>query len=116
MRYSFSPTSFPPLVLLYVLASTLILGADSSICTKFSINGSTTTGYYFARHRFYDFRRIDTTIIAPDDYPNLSNSIVSKSVNDMSWKEDWDISVKPMPGSTDSTVPMQFTANNVYIG
>lgn len=97
----------------------MVLGADSSNagCTRFSINGSTTAGYSFSRHRFYDFRRIDTTPIAPDDtLPSLSNSTVSRSVNDTSWTDDWDVSVKTISDySTDSTILMQFTADNVYI-
>ena len=68
-------------------------GGGGAGCTKFSINGSTTpAGYLFARHRFYDFRRIDNNFVAPDE--TLSNSTVSRSVNDTSWTDDWNISVK----------------------
>lgn len=120
MRYLSYPTSYS--ATFFLASAIIVLGADSSSgssagCTKFSINGSTTPGYLFSRHRFYDFRRIDTTIIAPDDtLPNLANSTVSKSINDSSWTDDWDISVKAEPGySTDSTTLLQFTADNVYI-
>ena len=90
-------------------------GGGDAGCTKFSINGSTTpAGYFFTRHRFYDFRRIDNRFIAPDE--TLSNSTVSRSVNDTSWTDDWNISVKQLSDySTDSTVSLQFSADNVYI-
>lgn len=119
MRYPASPTSPSAIMVVFFLASAMVLGADSSSaeCTKFSINGSITAGYSFSRHRFYDFRRIDNTLIAPDDtLPSLSNSTVSKSVNDTSWTDDWDVSVKTISGySTDSTILLQYTADNVYI-
>lgn len=142
MRYPSSSTSFSAMVvLLFFLASStgIVLGDDSSSsssssssissssdggggggggagCTKFSINGSTTpAGYFFTRHRFYDFRRIDNNSIAPDE-TTLSNSTVSRSVNDTSWTDDWNISVKQVSDySTDSTVSLQFSADNVYI-
>lgn len=138
MRYPPSSTSFSAMaVLLLLMASStgIVLGEDSSYssssstsrssggggggggagCTKFSINGSTTpAGYFFARHRFYDFRRIDSNFVAPDE--TLSNSTVSRSVNDTSWTEDWNISVKNVSDySIDSTVSLQFSADNVYI-
>lgn len=135
MRYPSSSTSSSAMVaLLFFLASStgIVLGDDSSSsssssttstsgsdggagCTKFSINGSTTpAGYFFARHRFYDFRRIDSHFIAP--HQTLSNSTVSKSVNDTSWTDDWNISVKQVSDySIDSTVSLQFSADNVYI-
>ena len=90
-------------------------GGGGAGCTKFSINGSTTpAGYLFARHRFYDFRRIDNNFVAPDE--TLLNSTVSRSVNDTSWTDDWNISVKQVSDySIDSTVSLQFSADNVYI-
>lgn len=118
MRYPASPTSPSAIMVLYFLASAMVLGASSSAeCTKFSINGSITAGYSFSRHRFYDFRRIENTLIAPDDtVPSLSNSTVSKSVNDTSWTDDWEVSVKTISDySTDSAISLQFTADNVYI-
>lgn len=134
MRYPSSSPSFSTMVvLLFFLASSIgiVLGDDSTYssssstsstssgggagCTKFSINGSTTpAGYLFARHRFYDFRRIDNNFVAPDE--TLSNSTVSRSVNDTSWTDDWNISVKQVSDySIDSTVSLQFSADNVYI-
>lgn len=142
MRYPSSSPSFSTMVvLLFFLASSIgiVLGDDSTYssssstssassggggsggggrgagCTKFSINGSTTpAGYFFARHRFYDFRRIDNNFVAPDE--TLSNSTVSRSVNDTSWTDDWNISVKQVSDySIDSTVSLQFSADNVYI-
>lgn len=143
MRYPSSSTSFSAMVvLLFFLASSntgIVLGDDSNSsssssvsrssddgsdgggtgCTQFSINGSTTpAGYFFTRHRFYDFRRIDdnnNSIASPDE--TLSNSTtVSRSVNDTSWTDDWNISVKKVSDySTDSTVSLQFSADNVYI-
>lgn len=141
MRYPCSSTSFSAMVvLLFFLASStgIVLSDDSSSrssstssissssdgggggggarCTKFSINGSTTpAGYFFTRHRFYDFRRIDNNSIAPNE-TTFSNSTVSRSVNDTSWTDDWNISVKQVSDySTDSTVSLQFSADNVYI-
>lgn len=112
MRYLSSFTS-----IFLASAAGIVLGNDSSSagCTKFSINGSTTpAGYFFARHRFYDFRRIDNNFIPPDE--TLSNLTVSKSVNDTSWTDDWDISVKQVSDySTDSAVSLHFSADNVYI-
>lgn len=99
-------------------------GGDDAGCTKFSINGSTTTPtiarYFFTRHRFYDFRRIDNRFIIgpPDEKKTLSSNstVVSRSVNDSSWTVDWNISVKQVSDySTDSTVSLQFSADNVYI-
>lgn len=121
MRDLSSSTSFYDIVVLLFLGALagIVLGDDSSGCTRFSINGSTTTpaGYFFARHRFYDFRRIDNTFSVPDEtFSNLSNSTVSKSVNDSSWMDDWNISVKQVSNySTDSAVSLQFSADNVYI-
>lgn len=127
MRHSSSsPTPFSAviLLLLFFFWASAIIADDSSSgagCTKFSINRSITPGYFFSRHRFYDFRRIDTTTIitAPDDIAlpnNLSNSTVSKSVNDTSWTDDWDVSVKTIARySTDSAIPLQYSADNVYI-
>lgn len=124
MRYPSSSTSISAIVVLpFLLAlAGIVLGGDSGTsaggCTSFSINGSSTpVGFFFARHRFYDFRRIDNTFIAPEDTSlNLSNSSVSKFVNDSSWTDDWDISVKQVSDySTDSTVSLQFSADNVYI-
>ena len=118
-RYPASPASPYAIMVVFFLASAIVLGASSSSaeCTKFSINGSITAGYSFSRHRFYDFRRIGNTLIAPDDtLPSLSNSTVSKSINDTSWTDDWDVSVKTISDySTDSTISLQFTADNVYI-
>lgn len=123
IKYTSSPTSFSAaiVVIFWASAAIIVLGADNSStgCTKFSINRSITPGYYFSRHRFYDFRRIDTTVVTvPGDgaLPNLSNSTVSKSVSDSSWTDDWDVSVKTISGySTDSTLQLQYTADNVYI-
>lgn len=93
-------------------------GSGGAGCTKFSINGSTTpAGYLFKRHRFYDFRRIDdNNSIAPPDETLSNSTTVSRSVNDTSWTDDWNISVKKVSDySTDSTVSLQFSADHVYI-
>ena len=110
-------SSLYTLLLLFFAASvTVVLGDDSASCTSFQINGPTPA--LFAYHRFYDFRRIrnddnslrDSNSSLPD-----TMAVVSRSVNDSSWTDDWDGSVKPRPAPNDYTYPMQYTTNNVYI-
>lgn len=110
-------SSLYTLLLLFFAASVnVVLADDSASCTSFQINGPTPA--LFAYHRFYDFRRIrnddnplrDRNSSLPD-----TTAVVSRSVNDSSWTDDWDVSVKPRPAPNDYTYPMQYTTNNVYI-
>lgn len=104
------------LLLSFAVSVNVVVADDSAFCTSFQINGPTPA--FFTYHRFYDFRRIQ------NDGSRLRNSnsslsdttaVVSNSVNDTSWTDDWDVSVKPRPAPTDYTYPMQYTTNNVYI-
>ena len=111
------PSSSCTLLLLFLAASVNVVLADgSAACTGFQINGPTPA--LFAYHRFYDFRRIrNDGNPPPDSNSSLSDTtaVVSNSVNDTSWTDDWDVSVKPRPAPTDYTYPMQYSTNNVYI-
>lgn len=110
-------SSLCTLLQLFLAASVNVaLADDSASCTSFQINGPTPA--LFAYHRFYDFRKIrNDNKPLPDGNSSLSDTtaVVSKSVNDSSWTDDWDVSVKPMPAPNDYTYPMQYTTNNVYI-
>lgn len=110
-------SSLCTLLLLFLAASVnVVLADDSASCTSFQINGPTPA--LFAYHRFYDFRKIrNNNSPLPDSNSSLSDTtaVVSKSVNDSSWTDDWDVSVKPRPAPNDYTYPMQYTTNNVYI-
>lgn len=110
-------SSLCTLLLLFLAVSVnVVLADDSASCTSFQINGPTPA--LFAYHRFYDFRKIrDDNSPLPDGNSSLSDTtaVVSKSVNDSSWTDDWDVSVKPRPAPNDYTYPMQYTTNNVYI-
>ena len=105
------------LLLLFLTASVnVVLAGNSASCTSFQINGPTPA--LFAYHRFYDFRRIRNVENPPRDRNrSLSDTtaLLSKSVNDTSWTDDWDVSVRPRPAPTDYTHPMQYTTGNVYI-
>lgn len=108
------------ILLLLVLAAlfNVVLADDSASCTSFQINGPTPA--LFAYRRFYDFRRMrnnDNPVLDTSSNRSLSDTtaVVSKSVNDSSWTDDWDVSIMPRPAPNDYTLPMQYTANNVYI-
>lgn len=110
-------SSLCALLLAFFAASVnVVVADDSASCTSFQINGPTPA--LFAYRRFYDFRRIrNDGNPLPNRNSSLSDTttVVSYSVNDSSWTDDWDVSVKPRPAPTDYTYPMQYTTNNVYI-
>lgn len=110
-------SSLCTLLLLFLAASVnVVLADDRASCTSFQINGPTPA--LFAYHRFYDFRRIrnnDNPLLDSNSSSSDTRAVVSKSINDTSWTDDWNISVKPRPAPTDYTHPMQYTTNNVYI-
>jgi hypothetical protein len=101
-------------VLCVALLATTAVSDNGNNCTIFSVNGSTPS--YFTYYRFYDFRDIHSTVSLLTDSSDPTAFPTSKSINDTSWTDDWEVKVESKPAVNDNTIAMQYIAANVYIG
>lgn len=113
-----------PLLTLSTSADTAYTDNNAN-CTCYLVNSSSTQAY-FTNHRFFDFRNYangspNQFVIQPPSV-NASQNAGLESVwdpnilNSTAWNQDWDVQGWSANTSEDSTVRLQYSPANVYIG
>jgi hypothetical protein len=107
--------------------TTLTRGANaqtdnSSLCSCFKTNGSSSA--YYTYHRFHDFRNINSSLASNPNVLTDPNSTTNADVTSGyfdadAWMADWEIqnwNNSDVMGDDNATVFMINSANNVYVG
>lgn len=92
----------------------LVTGSQDKECTTFSTNGSISNTFEY--YRFYDFRNVYNGSSISVNSSDTNALATSRTVNDTSWTNDWNIRVQSKAAANDDAIPLKYISSNVQLG